>query len=181
MSAQAPVSVDAVANYFLDLGDRDSVPISPLKLQKLAYCAHGWHLALRDKPLFQDRIEAWKYGPVVPSLYNEFRRCGSNPIQVRAVELRPDPVGLQLYKPSISRQLAHDPKELKQVQSLLDRVWEVYHPLTATQLSNLTHLPGSPWHQICRQFNGKIPASVAIPDDLIKNHFKSLASEANHT
>jgi len=42
-----------VANYFLDLADRDHVFVSPLKLQKLVYLAHGWSLALRGRPLLK--------------------------------------------------------------------------------------------------------------------------------
>ncbi len=35
---------------------------------KLAYFAQAWHLAWTGRPLFHDRIEAWKNGPVVKSL-----------------------------------------------------------------------------------------------------------------
>lgn len=35
---------------------------------KLAYYAQAWHLVWTGRPLFADRIEAWKNGPVVRSL-----------------------------------------------------------------------------------------------------------------
>ena len=44
-----------------------------MKLQKLAFYSHAWHLAWEEKLLFSDRIEAWANGPVVPSLCREHR------------------------------------------------------------------------------------------------------------
>ncbi|MGO9794311.1 MAG: Panacea domain-containing protein [Solirubrobacteraceae bacterium] len=44
-----------------------------MKLQKLVYYAQAWHLALHDKPLFREAIEAWANGPVVRELYNHHR------------------------------------------------------------------------------------------------------------
>lgn len=61
-------SAKAIANFFIDRHKRHG--ISPLKLQKLIYMAHGWHLALLDKPLVEDEApEAWKFGPVFASVY----------------------------------------------------------------------------------------------------------------
>lgn len=55
--------VSAVANEFLEKSDK----ISVLKLVKLCYIAQGFSLAVLDRPIFNDdRIEAWKYGPVAP-------------------------------------------------------------------------------------------------------------------
>jgi uncharacterized phage-associated protein len=48
-------------------------PISTWKLQKLVYYAQAWHLVWEDRPLFDDAIEAWANGPVVPTLYAKHR------------------------------------------------------------------------------------------------------------
>ena len=45
-------SAKEIANYFLELSAKKD--ISPLKIQKLVYIAHGWHLALYGEPLVQD-------------------------------------------------------------------------------------------------------------------------------
>ncbi|HSX79064.1 MAG TPA: type II toxin-antitoxin system antitoxin SocA domain-containing protein, partial [Candidatus Saccharimonadia bacterium] len=56
-----------VAQYFLAKADEDAGDLmSNLKLQKLVYYAQGFALALLDKPLFPQCIEAWIHGPVVP-------------------------------------------------------------------------------------------------------------------
>ncbi len=60
-------SAQAVANCFLDLANKENKEITPLKIQKLVYIAHGWFLAVTDKPLVDDEfVEAWQYGPVFP-------------------------------------------------------------------------------------------------------------------
>lgn len=43
---------------------------SRLKLLKLLYYVQGYHLAMFHTPLFDDRMEAWLHGPVVPSVYS---------------------------------------------------------------------------------------------------------------
>ena len=42
---------------------------SRLKLLKLLYYIQGYHLAMFNKPLFNDKIEAWLDGAVIPSVY----------------------------------------------------------------------------------------------------------------
>lgn len=52
-----------------ELGDY----LSNLKLQKLLYYAQGLHLAMYHSALFEEQIYAWQHGPVVPSVYHEFK------------------------------------------------------------------------------------------------------------
>lgn len=54
-----------VAEYILSKTGR----ISTWKLQKLVYYSQAWHLVWEDRPLFDERIEAWANGPVVRDLY----------------------------------------------------------------------------------------------------------------
>lgn len=49
-------------------------PMPAMKLQKLVYYAQAWHLVWSDAPLFEERIEAWANGPVVPALYQMHRQ-----------------------------------------------------------------------------------------------------------
>ena len=61
-----------VAKYIL-LKCEKKLPITTWKLQKLAYYSQAWSLVWEDKPLFQERIEAWANGPVCPQLYEEHK------------------------------------------------------------------------------------------------------------
>jgi len=63
------VSAIDVAAYVLQ--KQGDMPV--MKLQKLIYYSQAWSLVWDDKPLFQDRIEAWANGPVVRSLYMKLR------------------------------------------------------------------------------------------------------------
>lgn len=47
--------------------------MTAMKLQKLVYYSQAWSLVWDDKPLFDDPIEAWANGPVVPKLYSKHR------------------------------------------------------------------------------------------------------------
>ena len=77
-----------VAKYFVSLVDEEAGDsISNLKLQKLLYYAQGAHLALRDEPLFGEPIEAWTHGPVVPSVYRQYKQHGGEPIPVEPIIL----------------------------------------------------------------------------------------------
>ena len=110
-----------VANYFLAQTDEEAGDlISNLKLQKLVYYAQGFHLAMFEKRvLFPEDIEAWTHGPVVDSLYHEFKTFGAGPI--------PRPTNF-------------DPEILSSEQrELLDEVYKVYGQFSAWKLRNLTH------------------------------------------
>jgi len=73
------LAVNEVAKWFLLQDDDDG--ISNLKLQKLLYYAQGGFLAVFDKPLFNAEIQAWREGPVVPEVYQEYERFGNKIIE----------------------------------------------------------------------------------------------------
>src|SRR5882762_236012 len=77
----------SIANVFLALAEAEGKHLTPLQLIKLVYIAHGWYLALTQKPLISEQAEAWQYGPVIPSLYQEFKGFGNSFIKRRAGEL----------------------------------------------------------------------------------------------
>lgn len=78
------ITADNAARWLLNSNDilhgGDADGISNLKLQKLLYYAQGIHLALYDEPLFEDDILAWEHGPVVPSVYRQYKDNGSSVI-----------------------------------------------------------------------------------------------------
>jgi uncharacterized phage-associated protein len=146
-----PLDANVVANQFLDRGQRDAVSIEPMKLQKLMYLAHGWHLAFLNDGLIAQEIEAWKYGPVIPEVYREFKEFKASPIT------RIAPVASGSILPS-------------QVQAgLLDNVWNIYKDKSGIYLSMLTHESGSAW-EIARRDCGRWYSPV-IPNVLIRDEF----------
>ncbi len=59
------VSVLDVAAYIIDKLQQ----VSAVKLQKLVYYSQAWSLVWDDQSLFEEPIEAWAHGPVVPELF----------------------------------------------------------------------------------------------------------------
>jgi uncharacterized phage-associated protein len=96
-----------------------------MKLQKLTYYSQAWHLAWTGEPLFEDRIEAWANGPVVPKLYQAHKG--------RFLLQDGDLPSTSLSKLSDNDQAA-----------VIEAVCDSYGDLTGWQLSQLTHSE-RPW------------------------------------
>ena len=75
-----PYKPKDIADYFL-LKGADDANMTPMKLIKLVYIAHGWSLGLYNKTLINEQPQAWKFGPVIPSLYDEFKEFGNKKIE----------------------------------------------------------------------------------------------------
>jgi uncharacterized phage-associated protein len=110
-----------VANYILSLNDNDAGDlISNLKLQKLVYYTQGFSLAILGKPLFNEKIEAWMHGPVIPDLYHKYKSFGSGAIDT-------DNLDIDFSK------FSEDEK------NLIQDVFNMYGQYSAWKLRNLTH------------------------------------------
>ncbi len=150
----------AVANCILEIAaTHDQFP-TPMKLQKLVYFTHGWHLGLGQGALCDEEVEAWQWGPVFPSLYQAGKMWGSEPIRHLLAARR------GMRTPRIK------PKEDRFAPVLAARIWEVYGNMTASQLSRMTHQKGTPW----REVRGNPQRGGIIPNDLIRAYFMAKAS-----
>ena len=152
-----------VANYFINARKRrGEKPPTPMELLKLVYIAHGWNLAIHDAPLVTDTVQAWKYGPVFPSLYRAVREWGNIPIE----------------KPLLVS-IGDDTDFSAGEEEVMDAVLDAYGHYDGIQLSMLTHAPGTPWHEV--YIGDKDDAGDApIPNKLIKQHFIDLANSKTH-
>ena len=177
-------SPDAVSNTLLDLAESEGKEICPLKLQKLLYFCHGWHLGLTGQPLQRELFEAWKYGPVLRSIYREFRRFRNDPITGRAVETQyigPAHEGAGKIEQAIGRVRVFEPRLVDETVDLdtdfadgvIGRVWELYGDHSAVHLSRLTHENGTPWSQVMNAVEDREdpPPGLMIPDELMKDWF----------
>lgn len=170
MTDCAPTSAAAVANEFLALQESDPGHplIDQMKLQKLVFYAHAWYMALNNRALFEDDVQAWPWGPVVRNIYGDFRKFGRSAIiGKKATALQksgPGPLDYSFVTPQIS-----DPA-LKQ---FIRDVWDVHKKYTGIQLSNSTHSPGEPWTIIKDQYGGDLNGKPMIPNELIEGVFKS--------
>lgn len=113
-----------VANFFISvMSDEEEKPTNK-KVNKLVYFAQGHSFLRLGHPLFDDEIQAWDHGPVVPSIYHAFKVCGSEPISEPAGEI---------------------PKLSPEEANLLLDVAREYGKYTGTALERETHKKGTPW------------------------------------
>ncbi|MDR1921108.1 MAG: DUF4065 domain-containing protein [Candidatus Adiutrix sp.] len=130
-------SVFDVADYFIAKNDpREGDRMTNLRLQKLVYYAQGFCLALLNRPLFNEPIEAWRHGPVCEALYHKYKSFGSEPLDTIYKTKREAAQALK----SALKPFAKDEIEV------LDEVFEVYGQYTASRLRQLSH-DTPPWQQ----------------------------------
>lgn len=135
-----------IARWFLNHvrqlnSEEDEEFLTNLKLQKLLYYAQGSSLALRNEPLFNDPIEHWTHGPVVPSVYHEYSKFGGSPI---------------IYDDDYTDKIDSD------TDSLLNDVYGTFGCYSAWGLRNMTHNE-DPWKNTSR--------NQVISQESIKQYF----------
>jgi uncharacterized phage-associated protein len=114
------VTCHDVAKYILET--RGST--TSMKLQKLVYYAQAWSLVWDEEPLFNEPIEAWINGPVVPALYE---------------------IHKGMYKVDVQNIPGGDSSLLsKNQKDTINRVLNYYGDKNPQWLIDLTHLE-DPW------------------------------------
>jgi len=154
------LEVEAVANFCIELAKKERIPLTHLKLQKLVYIMHGWHLAKFGKPLVNEEPQAWEYGPVFKSLYHALKIYSNDDIKLPIVM----PRGQKLETPTISK--TKYPASLE----FLKEVWDAYKDATAGELVGATHREGTPWSDAYK--SGK--RNPRISNESIKKYYLSL-------
>ena len=148
-------SAEAIARYFLYLaaqGEEPS-PITHLQLQKLLYYAQGWTLAMRDRPLFNSEVQAWKHGPVVPEVFPKFTDYGSD---------------------AIARHEALDDATLTEDdRAMVEYVWRGYGGFSASRLREMTHSE-SPWNEARNGVPIDAASRSTISRESMGGYFKGL-------
>lgn len=140
-----------VANYILLAMRNRGESISNLKLQKLVYYSQAWYVARFGLPLFSERIEAWVHGPVVPSLFRDFKQYRWSPIDCD-IDMPALPAGLATH---------------------IDGVLNAYAHLDATQLERLTHRE-SPWLEARGGIPHDEPSTAVISNESMGRFYTAL-------
>lgn len=148
-----------VARYLIQLAANEQEPdcLSHLRLQKLLYYVQGWSLALRGKPMFDSRIEAWAHGPVVRDLYSKFADYG---LQC----LIPEKFG--------------EPEDLSKAdRQFIGEVWEAYKDYSATSLREMTHKE-TPWIEARNGCGPADRSDAEITPEAMRSFFSRAATSA---
>lgn len=128
---------------------RNGIETTPMHILKLVYLCHGWMLGNTGRKLINEPVEAWRYGPVVPSVYHLYKSFGGDAIDVEPIDFS---------------------DKLSNYQTrLIDKVVDAYKEHSAISLSSITHRKGSPWHQVYRGGSG---VGAIIPDKIIQRYYE---------
>jgi uncharacterized phage-associated protein len=153
ISNMAHYTPSHVANFILDNAEKEDVPLTPLKLLKLVYLCYGWVRAITDIRLFEEHFEAWDYGPVIPSLYGEFKRYGGTAI--------PSFEKSYVYdferEPYIARIADH-----QRITSIMQKCWDAFKIYKASALVNETHEADGPWIKVFEKGKNNLLQDVDI-------------------
>lgn len=124
-----------IARYILS-----KIKCTHLKLEKLVYLCFADYLCKTNKELYIDKIYAYKYGPVVDTVYEKYKGFGSKEIESEDVDIKATEIK---ELPSRSRILfAKDGVE--KIMSI-DETLKKCGNLSAAQLVELTHKKSTPW------------------------------------
>lgn len=144
-----------VAREFLNLANCQGRKVTPLKLLKLVFLAHGWAFVHLERPLICEQVEAWPYGPVFPELYHVLKVYGGDPVETVAKSAR------EMFMSGRATSLE------KLEEKLVKSVYEAYKDLSAGQLVALTHAAGSPW--------GETIEGDVIDESKIRDYYMEMA------
>lgn len=140
-------ALEIAKKVILSIDSEQGETISNLKLQKMLYYLQGFFIAIFEKKLFEEPIEAWQYGPVVKEVYFHFKDFGSSSISINTDEK------------SI---------ELTQIESeLFEEVMKEYGQFSAIKLMNMTH-EELPWK---KTFSENPQGEISY--ELLDSYFKT--------
>lgn len=140
-----------IANWFIYKFAESGDPITHLKVQKLLYYAEAWHQVINNSELIEGEFQAWAHGPVVPEVFQSFRKHGWNTLPI------PDKSEL--------------PKISSSAENILEQVLDSYGELPAKTLENMTH-KDEPWIKARHGFEPEERCENIMPKSEIKNFFK---------
>lgn len=140
-----------IANKLITRGIDDQNQLTHLKLQKALYLAQGFYLARTSDPLIFEHFEAWRLGPVVRVVYNEYKDFGGQDIN------RLTPVSFPIEVNSDEN-----------AKWALTSAWNIAKSMGALTLSNWTHANDSPWDKTIKSSND------FIDNDELKEYFKKI-------
>lgn len=119
-----------IAYTFLTVAKKENISITPMKLQRLIYLYYRNYLKATRTRLFSERFEVWEYGPVLPSVYNTFKKFRFNCIDIK--DKRYTTINLE---------------QSTMITKIFWQTWETYYTYNAIYLSHLVTRKHTAWYK----------------------------------
>lgn len=140
--------IDAACYIVETVNDTGGKQVTNMSINKLLYFAQGLSLLKTGKPIFDENIEAWEFGPVIAKIYKKFKTFKDNPIPTQRYNIDT---------------LSDDEQNI-----LLETIAR-YGKYSPSELVTLTHAEKTPWKNV---YDPAVKHKV-IPQNEIKNYFAS--------
>lgn len=154
-----------VALYIIHYLNSEKYSVSNLKLQKLLYFVQGFFLCIKNEPCFNEEIEAWDFGPVVPDVYHRYKIFGSNSISMTDYYEYVEYDGND--KIHFKKRRLDEISFIDIDKKIINMVLEQLKGYSATTLVNITHQQ-EPW---CKVYN-PYERNILISNESIKKYFE---------
>jgi uncharacterized phage-associated protein len=106
------------------------------------------------------KFEAWDFGPVLPYLYRQFKNDERLPVTTRATQISPLDGTQRIVEHNFDFQTA----------VFLEEIVEFYSRMRASDLTQLSHVPGGPWDLVWNH-PGQIKPGMRIDDSEIASFY----------
>jgi uncharacterized phage-associated protein len=133
-------SAQSLCNNILSRAHEEKIEITPMKLQKILYYVCVKYVKETGIFPIYERFEVWKYGPVIPSVYSEFKTFGASPIK-----------GFACNAKKKSMMVDEDANPI--LKSCIDYVWNKLKTYDGVDLAKRTHQKGGGWRSAYQNGN----------------------------
>ena len=152
MSNYSAIDVSTyIINYSCDINS----PVNNLKLQKLLYYVKAISGLFEEKSIIMEPCEAWKFGPVFPSVYEKYREFGKQEIE------------MNLSKEYVDKLLTEEEKQIT------DYVMNTFGIYSAWFLKDLTHLE-EPWIMARKELSEDDASRNLMDEESISCYFTEI-------
>ena len=131
-----------IANTILEISFSRKMKLNLLKLMKLSYIVTGYCLYFDFDPMHED-IQAWKLGPVIPTIWHSFKEFGLNR-NITEYDKEVDIETGKFYNPNIEM----NSNEGKLINILISYLIDKYQNYSGWDLVERTHREYTPWSNV---------------------------------
>ena len=149
-----------VCNNILRRSFDEKISVTPMKLQKLLYFVSCEYVKATDVELLSEDFCVWQYGPVLPTVYNEFKSFRGLKITTYAKDANGD-------------SYAYNEDSSPNLRLAINRIWASFKNMSGIELSKITHEDGSGWSHAFEQKHSKITKDEMKADDSYRKYMSA--------